>query len=236
MNTVAVMEESNLVYLNSSQKPVTTSRMVAEKFKKDHKNVIQAIETLDCSEEFARLNFKLAEYVDLQGKIRKQYELTRDGMTFLVMGFTGENASQFKEAYIIAFNKMEDHLRGIGQNLPQTWNDIQSELLKTVRLMQEDVNKLKSSTGSTTQQDRHTNQRSDYTWSSGRIAGTMQEIPSLAAKTVIPGLSLNAKITVLLKDAGLPFAVRKSKNFKFGIAFFREEDIKAYEAQLKINT
>lgn len=33
--------------------------------------------------------------------------MTRDGFTFLVMGFTGKVAAQFKEAYIEAFNEME---------------------------------------------------------------------------------------------------------------------------------
>jgi len=39
------------------------------------------------------------------------YEMTRDGFSFLVMGFTGAKAAQFKEAYIEAFNRMEDHIQ-----------------------------------------------------------------------------------------------------------------------------
>lgn len=39
------------------------------------------------------------------------YEITRDGFTILVMGFTGKRAMEFKEKYIEAFNRMEDELR-----------------------------------------------------------------------------------------------------------------------------
>lgn len=35
------------------------------------------------------------------------FYLTRDGFTFLAMGFTGKVAVEFKETYINAFNEME---------------------------------------------------------------------------------------------------------------------------------
>ncbi|RIJ16230.1 hypothetical protein D1227_12650 [Henriciella mobilis] len=38
--------------------------------------------------------------------------MTRDGFTFLVMGFTGAKAAEWKEKYIAAFNEMEARLRG----------------------------------------------------------------------------------------------------------------------------
>ena len=34
------------------------------------------------------------------------FDMTFDGMTFLVMGFTGPKAAAFKEAYITEFNRM----------------------------------------------------------------------------------------------------------------------------------
>ena len=40
------------------------------------------------------------------------YYITRDGFTLLVMGYTGEKAMQFKEAYIKQFNAMEKALIG----------------------------------------------------------------------------------------------------------------------------
>ena len=39
------------------------------------------------------------------------YYMTRDGFTFLAMGFTGKVAARFKEAYIEAFNEMERRLQ-----------------------------------------------------------------------------------------------------------------------------
>ncbi|WP_413784536.1 Rha family transcriptional regulator [Edwardsiella piscicida] len=89
---------------------ITTSIAVAEFFGKQHKNVIQKIETLDCSPEFNGLNFQPVKYTDAKGEKRPSYEMTKDGFVFLVMGFTGKKAAAFKEAYIAAFNRMERQL------------------------------------------------------------------------------------------------------------------------------
>lgn len=89
---------------------MTTSLDVAKYFDKLHKNVLQSIKEVDCSEEFSRLNFQPTSYLDQQGKERPLYHLTKDGFIFLVMGFTGEKAAQIKEAYIAAFNRMEAKL------------------------------------------------------------------------------------------------------------------------------
>ncbi len=88
----------------------TNSRFVAEVFDKQHKNVLQAIDNLDCSEAFNRLNFQPVEYLDPKGEARRMVEMTFDGFTFLVMGFTGARAAAFKEAYIAEFNRMRTAL------------------------------------------------------------------------------------------------------------------------------
>ncbi|EAA8353954.1 Rha family transcriptional regulator [Salmonella enterica] len=90
---------------------VTTSVAVAEYFRKLHKNVIQKIETLECSPEFNRLNFKPVDYTDAKGEKRPAYQITKNGFVFLVMGFTGKKAAIFKEAYIAEFDRMENELR-----------------------------------------------------------------------------------------------------------------------------
>ena len=82
-------------------------------FGRQHKNVLRDIEKIECSDEFSRLNFELADYLDEQGKKRPMVEMTRDGFTFLVMGFTGRQAAEFKEAYIGAFNAMAERLAKI---------------------------------------------------------------------------------------------------------------------------
>lgn len=89
----------------------TTSLAIADHFGKAHPHVLEKIRNLDCSPEFSQSNFRLAEYLDEQGKPRPIYELTRDGFTFLAMGFTGPRAARWKEAYIRAFNEMETALR-----------------------------------------------------------------------------------------------------------------------------
>jgi len=82
----------------------TTSLNIAEVFGKDHKHILDKVEKLECSQGFREPNFRLSNYVSLQGKSLPMYELTRDGFSFLVMGFTGKNAARFKEDYIRAFN------------------------------------------------------------------------------------------------------------------------------------
>lgn len=88
---------------------MTTSMAVAEHFGKLHKNVIQSIGKLECSSEFTELNFQLCfKTNDLaNGKRIPYYRMTRDGFVFLAMGFTGAKAAAWKEAYIGAFNRME---------------------------------------------------------------------------------------------------------------------------------
>lgn len=89
---------TELVKINSAGKDVTTSLIVAQVFGKEHKNVLRDIENLSCSDTFRRLNFEHTPYVHPQnGQTYKMYEMTKDGFSFLVMGYTGERAGQFKE-------------------------------------------------------------------------------------------------------------------------------------------
>ena len=100
-------------------KVMTTSLVVAEYFGKRHDNILRAIRTLDCSEEFCALNFEGTKYEIKKGEARDMFRMTKDGFTFLVMGFTGKLAAEFKEAYINEFNRMQEHLSNHG--LP-FWN------------------------------------------------------------------------------------------------------------------
>lgn len=93
-------------------KAITTSLDVADYFCKLHKDVLKKIKTLECSTEFTKRNFSLCfKNNKLQNqKPQPYYEMTKDGFVFLVMGFTGKKAAQFKEAYIAEFNRMESKL------------------------------------------------------------------------------------------------------------------------------
>ena len=88
----------------------TTSRQVAELFEKEHRNVLRAIRLLECDEEFTALNYELTDFIDKNGDSRPEYLISKDGMVFLVMGFTGKKAAQFKLLYIRAFNWMMEQL------------------------------------------------------------------------------------------------------------------------------
>lgn len=88
-------------------KPVTTSRKIAEAFGKEHKNLLRDIDQLECSYDFNRLNFEPISYKDTYGRKQKEYAITRDGFFMLAMGFTGAKAMEFKEAFITAFGQME---------------------------------------------------------------------------------------------------------------------------------
>jgi len=90
-----------------------SSRQVAEEFQKEHKNVLRDIENLDCSAEFTALNFERSKYKDPSGKWNKEYLMTKDGFTFLVMGYRGKKAAQFKESYIRRFNEMDQFIRSL---------------------------------------------------------------------------------------------------------------------------
>lgn len=106
-------QELSLVAVENEH-AVTTSLRVAEVFGKQHKNVVRDIKSLDCSEEFRKLNFEPSKIAYQNGNIKKQlpmYYITRDGFMFLVMGFTGKTAAKWKEAYIKAFNEMEAKIR-----------------------------------------------------------------------------------------------------------------------------
>jgi Rha family phage regulatory protein len=92
-------------------RPTTTSLIVAEVFGKRHTHVLRAIKNLECSPEFTERNFGLSEFTDPTGRKLPMYRITRDGFTFLCMGFTGKEASRWKIAYLEAFNRMEAELQ-----------------------------------------------------------------------------------------------------------------------------
>ena len=91
---------------------VVTSLDVAETFEKEHRRVLQDIRDLKCSEEFRLHNFVQSSYVNEQGHNQSMFIMTKDGFTLLAMGYTGEKAMKFKEAYINQFNQMEELLKG----------------------------------------------------------------------------------------------------------------------------
>lgn len=90
------------------------SRDVAAFFGKRHEDVLRAIRGLHCSHEFTTRNFAFRDEIQKHstGASRTTFvEMTRSGFVFLVMGFTGERAAEFKERYINRFDSMERELQ-----------------------------------------------------------------------------------------------------------------------------
>jgi Rha family phage regulatory protein len=114
--------------------PVVSSREVANNFEKQHKHVLECIENLKegVAEKSADL-FIESKYQHPQNKQwYKEYLLTRDGFSLLVMGFTGAKALQWKLKYIEAFNKMEQYIKEQKPKLPTTYKEALQHLLVQV--------------------------------------------------------------------------------------------------------
>lgn len=94
-------------------KAYCSSRQVAEEFGKQHGHVLRDIEILDCSEGFRRSNFGESSYKNEQGKRQPEILMTKDGFTFIAMGYRGKKAAKFKEAYIQRFNQMESFIKSL---------------------------------------------------------------------------------------------------------------------------
>ncbi|EAJ0343680.1 phage antirepressor Ant [Campylobacter coli] len=96
--------KENKVFINSLD--------LAKVFNKNHKDVLETTKNQP-QNDFTESNFILSTYKDKKGELRPCYNLTRDGFSLLVMGFTGEKAYKWKVEFIKAFNEMEKRLRNI---------------------------------------------------------------------------------------------------------------------------
>jgi len=105
-NLPAILENDPGIIL-VKEVPMVGSRVVAQKFGKAHKNVLQSIQNLECSEEFNGLNFQLINYVDSRGRQKPEYLMTQKGFEFLTLGFTGKKAAMFREWYVERFHALE---------------------------------------------------------------------------------------------------------------------------------
>lgn len=107
------MENKIIQLENKNGVAVVSSRVVAQDFSKRHKNVLESIDNIikELSTAEKSALFIESQYKASNGKMNKEYLLTRDGFSLLVMGFTGKEALQWKLQYIEAFNKMEEQIK-----------------------------------------------------------------------------------------------------------------------------
>lgn len=82
--------------------PVASSKHVAGYFNKNHQHVLRDIENaltnfhLIDQSSFGQTNFFKSTYKDSQNRKQPEYLLTRDGFSYIAMGFTGKKATKFK--------------------------------------------------------------------------------------------------------------------------------------------
>lgn len=113
--TSDLFPETLVVELINGQ-PMTNSLMIAEHFDKRHDNVLKTIRALvsRTNNPERLLNFKesSATFTSANGAQRKRpiYLLTRKGFDFIVTGFTGEKAEEWKWQFLDAFEAMEAEL------------------------------------------------------------------------------------------------------------------------------
>lgn len=116
-------DNTNLILVELvKDQPITTSLLVAEKFKKSHKFVLEKIRNLKCSPEFIGANFRPIFYQDSYSREQDMYEITEEGFMFIAMRFTGELAVEWQEKFIKAFQqtrKENEQLRK--QQLNKNW-------------------------------------------------------------------------------------------------------------------
>ena len=111
MESIKHMHKDVVVTRNNDGELVVTSRQVAEDFGKQHQHVTQAIENLISENSLLKSMMMESEYTTERGRKYKEYLLTRDGFSLLVMGFTGSRALEWKLKYIEAFNQMEQAIK-----------------------------------------------------------------------------------------------------------------------------
>lgn len=104
------------IFADMKDTPRVDSRYVAKFFEKNHKEVLRDIRKLTAPDSglpqtFAERNFAPSSYMDATGRRLPCCQMTREGFTLLVMGYTGKKALGFKVLYIERFNEMESYIK-----------------------------------------------------------------------------------------------------------------------------
>jgi len=133
------MNERNLMMQNNEIVPVVhvkdgqvfaNSKDVADYFGKNHRDVLTDIRRIIEGAKISAAWFvPTVHTVTRLGRGSVDYpafDMTRDGFTLLVMGYTGKKAMEFKVAYIQRFNEMEAALKAQAEQqyrIPQTYSE-----------------------------------------------------------------------------------------------------------------
>lgn len=117
MKELIPLDDFGMFVSKKDEEVRVSSRYIAKIFNKEHRSTLRAIDNIvksdGLSKEFTKHNFVLSAYKSKDGRMCKEYCLTRDGFVMVTMGFTGKEAMRFKEWYINKFNEMEKHLSSL---------------------------------------------------------------------------------------------------------------------------
>lgn len=122
------------VYRGERNQPLTNSKLVAEVFEKEHKNVMQSIRKLmegTAQNSAVRQMFSESTYLNEQNKEQPMFIMNQDGFTLLAMGFNGKKAMEFKLKYIEAFNAMKRQIEQTKPSVPQNYLEALKSLVKS---------------------------------------------------------------------------------------------------------
>lgn len=126
---------NEIVYRGDSNQPLTNSKLVAEVFGKEHRNVVRDIKNLiegGVLKNEQTPMFEETTYINEQNKQSyPMFIMNQDGFTLLAMGFNGKKAMEFKLKYIEAFNAMKRQIEQSKPSVPQNYLEALKSLVKS---------------------------------------------------------------------------------------------------------
>lgn len=96
---------SNLIKIDNGQ-PMVSSVTVACEFGRQHKNVLQTLDSLIADGTLTELEFKPSQYVDDSGKSNRCFDLDEDGFLIAMPFIGGKQARQGQRKLVKEFGKL----------------------------------------------------------------------------------------------------------------------------------
>ncbi|MCR0260009.1 Rha family transcriptional regulator [[Clostridium] innocuum] len=133
-------EELQILHIDG--KNVIDSRLVAERIKMQHKDLLKKIRNYEAVLLGAKLRsvdfFIQSNYVDSTGRTLMCYLLTKEGCEMVGNKLTGEKGVLFTAEYVTAFNRMENEIAGLSDS---DFRDIPLEAFASYQRIQRTVMK-----------------------------------------------------------------------------------------------
>ena len=170
------------------------SRQVAEMLEKNHADLLRDI--AKTKEYFSESKIALAEYfinssyVDMQGKTRKNYQITKKGCEFLAHKLTGAKGAVFTAKYIDAFHELQNNLALPSEVMGQVLQ-IQTKILEQLEKIENRKYLLAAPSGGTTDEIEHLLNRQRKSRKSGKARQLLMETLPPEIRIIIDRLLLD---------------------------------------------